>query len=255
MSKRVAIITGASSGIGKQFAIDISKKFSNIDEIWLIARRKERLVELQDEINKPTKIISEDVTSENFCEFYKKMLKQEHPNVRMLVNCAGYGVFGKLEDQSLEVELGMIDTNCKALTNITMLTLKYMKKHSRIINIASVAAFLPQTNFAIYAATKSYVLSFTRALNYELRSKKIYTLAVCPGPVNTEFFYLAESGEKRAWYKDYFMSKVEDVVDKAIRDSIAKKEVSVYSKSMFLLMILSKLLPHKILLTLMNIIN
>ncbi len=255
MNKKIAVITGASSGMGREFALYIDRHMHNIDEIWLIARRNERLVELQQMINLPCVLINDDINKESFIEKYKIMLKQENPDVRLLTNCAGYGVLGKFDEQVREIETGMIETNCIALTNITSLTIPYMKKNARIINIASAAAFLPQVDFAVYAATKSYVLSFSRALNHELKSKKIYVTAVCPGPVNTEFFHIAENGVKRAWYKNYFMSKVEDVVENAMKDSVAKKEISVYSKSMRFLCIASKIMPHGFLLKVMDIFS
>ncbi len=255
MNKKIAVITGASSGMGREFAFYIEKNLHNIEEIWLIARRNERLVELKNELNIPCILINDDINKETFIEKYKIMLKQEKPDVRLLLNCAGYGVLGKFEEQIRELETGMIETNCIALTNITSITIPYMKKNARIINIASAAAFLPQVDFAVYAATKSYVLSFSRALNYELKSKKIYVTAVCPGPVNTEFFHIAENGVKRAWYKNYFMSKVEDVVKQAMKDSIEKKEISIYGRSMKFLCIASKILPQGILLKIMDIFS
>ena len=246
--KRVAIITGASSGMGKEFALKIDKCFNSIDEIWLIARRKDRLEELRREINKSCLIICEDITEYGFKDRFCKMLRQENPNIKILVNCAGYGIYGAVDYESIEVEKGMVDVNCTALTTITLATLPYMKKNSRIINLASSAGFLPQPNFSIYAATKSYVLSFSRSLNRELKKKGIYVTAVCPGPVATEFFTIAEKGiEKPAW-KEMFMADAKDVVELAIKDSINKKELSIYGISMKLFLILTKLLPHKLIL-------
>lgn len=252
--KKIAIITGASSGMGKEFIRVLNKKMRFIDEIWLIARRKDRLDEIREEINTPCIIIDEDINKEEFRNKYKKMLKQENPNVRMLVNCAGYGINGYLVDKAEELSVGMIDTNCRALTQITIDTIPYIKEGGRIVNFASVAAFLPQPGFAIYAATKSYVLSFSRALNYELKDKKISVTAVCPGPVNTEFFRIAEDGEKtnRTWYKEYFMASAPEVVELAFRDAVKRKEVSVYSKPMKLLQIISKIFPHSIFLKIMS---
>ena len=255
MTKKVVIITGASSGMGREFAMQISKRLKNMDEVWLIARRKDRLEELRDEINMPCIIIDEDITSPEFADKYKKMISQEKPSVKMLINCAGYGIIGKMDEHNRELELGMIDTNCKALTNITLITLPFMAFNSRIINLASSAAFIPQSGFAIYAASKSYVLSFSRALNHELKSKNIFVTAVCPGPVNTEFFRIAEDGGKRAWFKDYFMVNAKDVVRLALKDSMSRKEVSVYGISMKLLMVFAKLCPHRTILNVMDIFN
>lgn len=255
MTKKIVIITGASSGMGREFAIQIARRVKNLDQIWLIARRKDRLEELREEINTPCVIIDEDVTKPEFSEKFKKMIAQEKPVVKMLINCAGYGIIGRAEESSIEIETGMIHTNCTALTNITLLTLPYMVENSRIINLASVAAFIPQPEFAVYAASKSYVLSFSRALNHELKSRKIYVTAVCPGPVNTEFFHIAEDGKGHAWYKDYFMAKAEDVVSLALKDSVARKEVSVYGTSMKLLMLLTKICPNEAILRVIDRLN
>ena len=253
--KKVAVITGASSGMGREFASIIDRSMKNIDEIWLIARRRDRLEELQGELNTACIIIDEDVNTNEFENKYKKILSQEKPEVKMLINCAGYGLVGTAGTHGVEVETGVVETNCVALTKVTLLTLPYMAKNGRIINLASSAAFFPQPGFAIYAASKSYVLSFSRALNSELKDKNIYVTAVCPGPVNTEFFNIAEYGGERAWYKDLFMSRAKDVVRQALKDSVQKKEVSVYGTSMKLLMFASKVVPHSVALGVLKVLN
>lgn len=246
--KKIAVVTGASSGMGREFALQIDKCFKSIDEIWLIARRRERLFDLREEINKPCMIIDEDITDDTFSYKFAKMLKQEDVGIKMLVNCAGYGIIGPIEDAAHDVTIGMVKTNCAGLTSLISLSVPYMLKNSRIINIASSAAFLPQPDFAVYAATKSYVLSLSRALVYEFKKKDIFVTAVCPGPVATDFFTIAEDGHKRAWYKDLFMADVKDVVRLAIKDSLAKKEVSVYGLPMKLFYAITKVLPHGLIL-------
>lgn len=253
--KRIAIITGASSGMGKEFVYAVDKKYDCIDEIWLIARRRDLLEEIREDINKPCIIVSEDIADPGFLERFKKMLRQEKANVKLLVNCAGYGIIGPIDDTALEVSLGMINTNCTGLTAMIGMVLPYMMKKSRIINLASSAAFVPQPNFAIYAATKSYVLSLSRALNEEFRKKQIYVTAVCPGPVATDFFRIAEDGHQRAWFKDLFMANAQDVVEQALKDSIARKEISIYGFGMKAFYAASNLIPHKIILRLANIMS
>lgn len=253
--KKVAVITGASSGMGREFAVLIDRSVKNIDEIWLIARRRDRLEELQSELNTACIIIDEDVNTTEFENKYKKILSQENPEVKMLINCAGYGLVGAAGTHGVEVETGVVETNCVGLTKVTLLTLPHMTKNGRIINLASSAAFFPQPGFAIYAASKSYVLSFSRALNSELKDRNIYVTAVCPGPVDTEFFSIAENGVERAWYKDLFMSRAKDVVRQALKDSAQKKEVSVYGTSMKLLMFASKIVPHSVALGVMKVLN
>ena len=246
--KKVAIITGASSGMGREFALYIDRRLSSIDELWFIARRRNRLEELRENINKPCIVIDEDITDAGFAMRFEKMLKQENPSVKLLINCAGYGIVGSTMGMVRDVAVGMADTNCSGLTSVTSLVLPYMLRNSRIINIASSAAFLPQPGFAIYAATKSYVLSFSRALNIELQDSEITVTAVCPGPVDTEFFNIAEDGHKRAWFKDLFMVNASDVVAKAMTDSINRKEMSIYGLPMKLFYILTKIIPHRFIL-------
>lgn len=246
--KKIAIITGASSGIGREFALYIDKMLNSVDELWLIARRKNRLEELRENINKPCMVIDEDITDSGFAMRFEKMLKQENPGVRLLINCAGYGIVGSTIGMVKDVAIGMTDTNCLGLTSVTCLVLPYMIRNSRIINMASSAAFLPQPGFAIYAATKSYVLSFSRALNVELQDRGITVTAVCPGPVDTEFFNIAEDGHKRAWFKDLFMVNAADVAAKAMTDSINRKEMSIYGLPMKLFYVFAKAVPHRFIL-------
>lgn len=245
---KIAIVTGASSGLGKEFARQISKKYQMIDEIWIIARREDRLRELSRQLKKKVRILPLDLDTDSDIRILADALVADRPDVKMLVNCAGYGKTGSFELGSYEDETGMVTTNCRALTAVTYLVLPYMKESSRIINIASVAAFLPQPQFAVYAASKAYVLSFTRALRCELRKRRIHVTAVCPGPVSTEFFDIADPDGDSTWYKKFFMAKAPAVVLKAMRDSAADKELSVYGLPMKAVHLLSKIIPHKIIL-------
>ena len=130
-----------------------------------------------------------------------------------------------------------------------------MKKKSRIIQLASSAAFLPQPGFAVYAATKSFVLSYSRALHQELKSRNIYVTAVCPGPVKTEFFDIAETTGEIPLYKRLVMANPRRVVAKAIRDSVAGRDISVYGLTMKAFDLLCKVFPHRFILMLMDVIN
>ena len=251
----VIIITGASSGIGKEFAMQIDAGFTNVDEIWLIARRKDALEKLATQMSHEVRIIPMDVTDEYAMDDLENLLYETQVNVRMLVNCAGYGLIGKFEDLDLEGQLGMLTTNCEAVTRLTYLCLPYMPPKSRVINLASSAGFMPQSGFAVYAATKAYVLSLSRALHHELYKRKIYFTAVCPGPVDTAFFDIAEKGGDMLAIKKYVMAKPDVVVDKALRDSYFRKEVSVYSLPMILFWIWAKICPHKIILLFLRMLR
>lgn len=246
--KKIAIVTGATSGFGKIFIKMADEQFPALDEFWLIGRNAGALIDLSNELTHKAKLIPYDLTKMSSLEKIRQLLEEEKPSVKFLVNSAGFGVVGHVENQNEDVLSDMINLNCRALTYLSRVCIPYMAKNSRIINFASVAAFMPQPSFAVYAATKAYVLSFTRALNCELRKKDISVLAVCPGPANTNFFSVAEknSGQKAGSYKDLFMVEPEAVVKKAIRDSILKKEVSVYSVPMQALRILTKVVPRKL---------
>ena len=248
LDMNIVIITGASSGMGLEFALQLDNMFENVDEIWLIARRKQAMLEIAQHMEHTTRVLDMDVTNPLHIGRLKQLLADIKPTVRMLVNCAGYGVMGKFSKLNEEEELGMIDVNCKALTQITYMCIPYMKKNSRIIQLASSAAFMPQPGFAVYAASKAYVCSFSRALNQELNSKKIYVTAVCPGPVDTPFFDIAEKDGKTLAIKKLAMANAEQVVAKAIKDSYYKRELSVYGPFIKAFRVFAKLVPHKLIL-------
>ncbi len=246
--KKIAVVTGASSGIGREFAIQISKKYNTIEEIWIIARRTDKLNEVKKEINgKLVRILGLDLSKDADITFYKSLLERQNPSIRLLVNAAGFGICGHFDKTSYEDNIGMIDLNCKALTAMTYISLPYMSSPANIINVASSAGFLPQPSFSVYAATKSMVLSFSRALNQELFDRNITVTAVCPGPVKTEFFDIAEKNTNTKAYKYLFRANPKRVVRKALLDSFYFKDVSVYSLPIKVVRLLAKLLPHGIL--------
>ena len=257
-NKNIIIVTGASSGMGKEFVKQIDERFPNVDEIWLIARRKDVLRELAMSCNHVCRILAYDLCEKSAQDAIRALLAFEQPQIKLLVNSAGYGILGpfyKDEKRWMKEQTGMVSLNCEALTAMTYLCIPYMKKGGRIIQLASSAAFLPQPKFAVYAATKSYVMSFSRALNEELREKQIYVTAVCPGPVDTEFFDRAEVGADTLFIKKMVMAKPEKVVRKALLDARNKKDVSVYSLPIQAFYGASKLLPHKLMLVVMRVMK
>ncbi len=245
----IAIVTGASSGMGKWFAIYAPFYFQDIDEVWLIGRNMSRLMKTSRYIKKQTKVFAIDISKENEQLLLKNAIITENPDIKLLVNCAGLGYIGDFSSISMTDNLNMIDVNCRALTQLVHMCVDYMIPDSRIINLASAAAFLPQPEFAVYAATKSYVLSFSRALSKELKKNKIYVTAVCPGCVKTPFFNTAEKYSKMKKYKKIFMAADRRVVQKALWDSRKKIDTSVYGFPIKLFEILSKVIPHKIILS------
>ena len=251
---KIAIVTGASSGMGKEFVKQISRLYTGLDEIWVIARRRERLTQLQEESMYPLRTLDGDITDPKFLEEFAYLLQATSPDVRMLVNAAGVGSNGAIVDLAEindRLQPEMVRLNCEALLEMTQKVLPYLSEKSRIINLASGAAFCPQPGFAVYAATKSFVLSFSRALGRELKKKKIYVTAVCPGPVATEFF--ASDTMKIAAWKKPFLADPNAVVRKALIDSGKRKKLSVYGGSMKLVRILTKILPIDFLVWIMGI--
>lgn len=249
---KIAVITGASSGMGRQTAMEIGDQFGGIEEIWLIARRRERLEELEGRMPARVRCFGMDVTCQEDRERFARTLSREKPDVKILVNAAGFGKIGKVGELNMETEMGMIELNCQALCAMTHLTLPYMSDNSRILQFASAASFLPQPKFAVYAATKAFVLSYSRALGAELKSRKIYVTAVCPGPVETEFFDIAETTGEIPAYKRLVMADAKKVVRKALRDSSMGKSVSVYGMTMKAFGVLCKAAPHQWLLEVMR---
>ena len=246
--KKIIIVTGASSGMGKEFIHQILEKESNIDEIWAITRNKERLNELKEEISNKIVPLKLDLSKEEDLIKYKEHIDKEKPNVIILANCAGFGKFDHSENIDTNIKLNMIDLNVKAPVALIDYTIPYMKDHSMIMNIASCAGFQPLPYINDYAATKSFVLSYSRALNKELKYKKIHVLAVTPYWTKTEFFNRAIDEEKKKVVINYnAMYEAKDVMELAIKDLYNfKKDVSCYGFVTRFQKLLAKILPHKI---------
>lgn len=249
---KIAVVTGASSGMGREMIVQLWEHFDGFDEMWIIARRKERMEQLDRQLGVALRKFPLDLTLDRDRQILERALELEKPEVKFLVNAAGFGKIGKVEDLSLYDETDMVRLNCEALCAVTRMVLPYMTGNSRIIQFASSAAFLPQPGFAVYSATKAFVLSYSRALNQELRVRNIYVTAVCPGPVRTEFFDIAETTGEIPLYKRLVMANPRRVVAKAIRDSVAGRDISVYGLTMKAFRLLCKALPHRWLLSMLE---
>lgn len=251
----IAIITGASSGIGMEFAFRMDEHFDSIDEFWLVARSRDKMEEISKALRHRVRILAMDITNEAQLDRLEDTIKEKRAVIRMLVNCAGYGIMGDFAGQDLNAGLGMIKLNCEALTSITHRLIPYMRRGSRIIQMASSAAFMPQPDFAVYSATKAYVLSFSRAIGAELKNLGIYVTSVCPGPVDTPFFDIAEKNGETLKVKKYTMVSAEEVVRLALLDSYHRKSVSVCSMPIKAFHVLSKLIPHELILDMMSVMK
>lgn len=225
-------------------------KEKNVDEIWLIARRKERLEALVENYGYKLRVFALDLTEMSSFEQLSARLEKEKPSIGYLVNAAGAGRMGSVETIDYHDHGFVLDINVKALTCMSRICIPYMKRGGHIIQLCSGSAFLPQPGFASYAASKSYVLSFSRALRQELKDRNISVTAVCPGPVNTEFFHAA--GTEVHPSKKRFMTEADDVVKKAMKDANVGKELSVYGASMKFLHLAGKIFPVKLVLAVAN---
>ena len=240
---KISVITGASSGMGRDF-VKMIDKIEDCEEIWVIARRAERLAEIKSETGKRIVPIELDLSHEESFETYAKLLEDAGADVVALVNAAGFGKFGNFEDIPLKEQMNMIDLNCKALMAVTYITLEYMKEGSRVYQLGSLSSFQPVPYITTYGATKAFVLSFSRALNKELEKRKIKMIAVCPGWVKTEFFNRAVSDDTIKYYNKFFTS--DEVVTRAIYDMYRGRDVSICGPTIRAQVLLTKLLPHKL---------
>ncbi len=235
---KIAVISGASSGIGLEFVRELDKL--NFDELWLIARNEDLLKKISQELDTKVKIIKLDLSNADSFEKIKAQYELENPEIEYLVCSAGVGfngAFNSITQKQIDLTVSI---NCTALSILNNISLPYMVKGARIINIASGAGFIPQPYFAVYAASKAYVISLSRALNYELKSRNISVTAVCPGPVNTSFFSSLENVKE---YKKKFLITPQRVAKGSLKAAIKRKKLYIPTLSVKLVHLASKLLP------------
>ena len=243
----IAIVTGASSGMGREFVLQLSD-FVKVDEIWVIARRREALEALKAEVATPVRPIALDLCDAQSFDTVEKLLESEKPNIRLLVNAAGFGKFGAFHKVPLTDESRMIDLNCKALVLMTRLCIPYMEPGSHILQLASLSAFQPVPYITTYGATKAFVLSYSRAMNRELQSQGIRVMAMNPGWVKTEFFNHAfqTNDDNEVQYFDR-LYEAKDCVATGLKDLYrSKKDYSVHGFPVRMQVRLVKLMPHSI---------
>ena len=243
----IAIVTGASSGMGREFVLQLSE-YVRVDEIWVIARRGDALEALKKEVSVAVRPIVLDLCEANSFEVVEKLLEQEKPNIKLLVNGAGFGKFGAYHKVSLTDERRMIDLNCTALVLMTRLCLPYMEWGSHVLQLASLSAFQPVPYITTYGATKAFVLSYCRAMNQELKSRGIRMMAMNPGWVKTEFFNHAfqTNGDQEVQYFDR-LYEARDCVATGLKDLYrTKKDCSIHGLPVKLQVLGVKILPHSI---------
>ena len=243
---KIAIVTGASSGMGREFVVQLSK-YVTVDEIWVIARREAALASLQAETSVTIRPVPMDLNDPKSFDSYAELLAKEQPDVKLLVNAAGFGKFGDFRRISAEDECKMIDLNCKALVMMTRLTVPYMHRGSHILQLDSLSAFQPVPYISTYGATKAFVLSYSRAISRELKGEGIRVMAMNPFWVKTEFFNHAFQSNTSEVQNFSHLYEAKDVVATGLKDLYkSKKDYSIhglYAKSQVKLV---QFLPHSL---------
>ena len=221
---KIAVVTGASSGIGREFVYAVDKQYS-FDEIWVIARRAERLEELKGKCRNTIRPVALDLAADADLKAYAELLEKEKPEIALLVNAAGCGVFGPFEEKELDALLHSARLNALSLTAMCHLSLPCMKSGSAIINMGSNSSWQPVPYQAVYGASKSYVLSLSRAIGRELRPRGVHVMCVCPGWIKTEFQQHAKHDEYIRYVDRWYGP--EEVAAQAMKDLEKKKTVSI----------------------------
>lgn len=233
-----ALVTGASSGIGRDIARELSKKGY---DLVIVARNKERLEELKQELKTKVEVISLDLSKKENC----MKLHEEVNDIDVLINNAGFGDFGKFVDTDIEKEIQMIELNITSVHLLTKLYLKDMvnKNQGRILNVASIAGFMPGPLMATYYATKNYIVRLSEAIREELKKQKsdVKISILCPGPVKTNFNNVANvKFELHSLTSEY-------VAKYAVKEMLKNKFYIVPGLTIKVLKFLSKITPTPIL--------
>ena len=239
----IAVITGASSGMGREFVYAIDRTFS-LDELWVVARRENRLRELQEKCRATIRPICLDLSDLSALHELKRRLDAAQPHVHILVNAAGYGMFGAFEENEMDNQLGIIDVNARALTAVCHICLPYMTAGDKIINLGSNSSWQPVPYLSVYAASKAFVLSFSRGLGRELKPKGIQVMCVCPGWIKTEFMDRAVHDNTVQYYDRWYTA--EQVIAQAMKDLKRGKSVSILGAPVRRQVRLVKFLPVKL---------
>ncbi len=251
---KIAVVTGASSGLGREYVRQIAQGYPEIEEIWVIARRLERLEALCAQFpQKRIRPISLDLTAPESFEVYRGLLAEEKPEVRILVNNSGCGTFGDFKKAQTASQVAMTQLNVTALTAMASLTLPYMPRGAFLVNVSSIASFVPTPGMTVYCSTKAYVQSFSRSLAFELKKEGIRALAVCPGPMDTEFLDVAGiTGRSKTFAK---LPRVDAAKIAGASLRAAAKGKTVYTARFVykFYRVLAKILPHRLLMHLSKI--
>lgn len=239
--KKIAIITGATGGIGEEFVKQMLRY--ELDEVWAVARNENKLSQLRERYGAKVVPISADLSDMSAIEKINAMLSEKKPQVCFLVNNAGLAKMASYKDFSPDEISRTIDVNCKALVMLCNICIPYMKSGGNILNISSASAFQPNPYINLYAASKAFVRNYSRALNVELEGTGITVTAVCPGWVDTEMLVREVNGKK---VKFSGMVKAERVVKTALRDAKKGRDMSVCSLYVKYQHLFVKIMPQRL---------
>ncbi len=252
---KIALITGASSGLGREFVRQISSDDS-LDEIWAIARRESRLQELAEITPLPVRPVPLDLTRRESIDTLKELLEREKPEISILVNAAGKGFIGKTAELSDQCNDETIDLNCRAAVDITAASFPYLSRGSRILEICSTAGFQPIPHLNVYAASKAFLQSYTKALHYEMLGTGIHVTAVCPYWIkDTEFIPNAKEQCPKGFRHFPLASKSKSVVRWALIDSKLNLWVSTPGPVCLVHRLTAKFIPHFLMVPLVDLLR
>ncbi len=248
--KRVALITGASSGMGREFARRLVA-LGECDELWLVARRREPMEELGRELGVPARVVCADLASAEGLAALKNELAEATPALSWVISAAGFGVFGRFDEVSDEDVFKMIDLNVKGAVAVTRMAIPYISRGGHIVELGSGSVFCPLPNFNIYASSKAFILHYSRALREEVKHLGITCTVFCPGWVDTAFFSVADKEgddvHKPPMEKRKPLLKADRCVRGAVRAALRGKALYTTNWYTKLEHLLSKLLPAPLL--------
>ncbi len=239
--KKIAIVTGATGGLGREFVRELTKEA--LDEIWVVGRSEQRLLKLKDEFGENIRTFCKDLTNEADLLSFTGILKGQTPRVLWLVNNAGIAKMAPSTEFSFAEIEQTIDLNCKAPTVLINLCAPFMSAGSKILNVSSASSFQPVPYINLYAASKAFERSYSRALNAELKPREITVTAVCPGWVDTDML-IKDVGGKKVRFPGIVAPK--KVVKKAIKDAKRNRDTSICSFYVKCQHLNVKLLPQKL---------
>lgn len=241
----IAVITGASSGFGKEF-VKLLVNDNSLDKIFVLSRNEEKLNNLKSEYGDKIQPYVIDLSDVKNIKNFGKFLETQNVSIKILINNAGYAKFCSYDDISIEESINMIDLNISGVVVTGLVCIPFMESGAHILNIASQAAFQPVPYQNIYSATKSFVKNYSQALNVELKDKGITVTAVCPGWMRTDLYNRACINAEKGTTNFMFMAEPDVVAKKAIKDAYNGKDISVYGLYVNMCRLMSKFLPEKL---------